>query len=187
MMRIPKYAKYRGTIEFFPTSSPTSATTQLLHQLFAAQQHQVPRVCVHSIRRQSHPMCVLWFFILQALCACSSHWTVLSTRRHPAFFVCSFVFILFSLSVCIMVAGVSMLCLSQPSTLAWPCTTYYTAVYLVQRSCLYRSFVTTKLASLYLGRMKNQRGLWVCWMLTSRKNGLMWRKHTPSVRADSSS
>ena len=49
-----------------------------------------------------------------------------------------------------------------------------TAVYLVQRSCLYRSFVTIELVS----RMKNQRGQWVCWMSTSRKNGLMRRTHT---------
>ena len=33
--------------------------------------------------------------------------------------------------------------------------------------------------SLYLSRMKNQRGHWVCWMSTSRKDSLMWRTHTP--------
>ena len=27
-------------------------------------------------------------------------------------------------------------------------------------------------------RMKNQRGHWVCWMSTSRKNGIKWRTHT---------
>ena len=47
--------------------------------------------------------------------------------------------------------------------MAWPYTT--TAVYLVQRSCLSRSFVTTELVSL------------TCWMSTSRKNGLTWRPH----------
>ena len=65
---------------------------------------------------------------------------------------------------CIGVAGVC-LCLSQPRTSARHCTA---AVYLVQRSCLCRSFV-----SLNLSRMKTQRGHWVCWMSTSRENGLM--------------
>ena len=52
---------------------------------------------------------------------------------------------------------------------------------LVQRSCLCRGFVTT---DLYLSRMKNQRGHWVCWMSTSRKNGLMRRtyKHIASCQ-----
>ena len=31
--------------------------------------------------------------------------------------------------------------------------------------------------SLFLSRMKNQRGHWVCWMSTSRENGVMWRTH----------
>ena len=35
--------------------------------------------------------------------------------------------------------------------------------------------------SLYLATM-NQRGQWVCWMSTSRKNGLMWRTHTRKGR-----
>ena len=34
--------------------------------------------------------------------------------------------------------------------------------------------------SLYLSRMKNQEGHWVCWMSTSRKNGLMWTTHAYS-------
>ena len=48
---------------------------------------------------------------------------------------------------------------------------------LVQRSCLCRGFVTT---DLYLSRMKNQRGHWVCWMSTStsRNNGFLCEEHT---------
>ena len=41
--------------------------------------------------------------------------------------------------------------------------------------CLHRSL---RPQSLHLSRTKNQRGHWVCWMPTSRKNGLMWRTHT---------
>ena len=57
--------------------------------------------------------------------------------------------------------------------MALHCTT---AVYLVQRSCLYRSFLTTELAF-----EVNQRGHWVRWMSTTRKNGLMWRTYTHTV------
>ena len=40
-----------------------------------------------------------------------------------------------------------------------------------------RSLSCTRPQSLYLSRMKNQRGHWVCWMSTSRKNGLIRRTH----------
>ena len=51
--------------------------------------------------------------------------------------------------------------------MSWHCTA---AVYLIQRSCLCRSFVTTELDKLYISRLKNQRGQWVCWISTSRYN-----------------
>ena len=48
-----------------------------------------------------------------------------------------------------------------------------------ERRCLCRSFVTTELVGTASLRM-NQRGHWVYWMSTSRKNGLMLT-HTTSA------
>ena len=54
--------------------------------------------------------------------------------------------------------------------MAWHCTPYYCGLH---RYCLCRSFVTR----VFISRTKNQRGRWLCWMSTSRKNSLMWSTH----------
>ena len=51
--------------------------------------------------------------------------------------------------------------------MSWHCPA---AVYLIQRSCLCHCSVTTELDKLYVSRLKNQRGQWVCRISTSRKN-----------------
>ena len=64
----------------------------------------------------------------------------------------------FSLFQCIGVAGVCML---------WHGIVLLLSIWYNVATCV----EVLWLQSLYLSRMKNQHGHWVCWMTTSRKNG----------------
>ena len=60
------------------------------------------------------------------------------------------------------------------------CMSYlsYPARWIIALSALLTAVVVVWPQSLCLARMKNRHGHWLCWMSTSRKNGLMWRTHT---------
>ena len=92
-----------------------------------------------------------------------------------SFIFCScFLTFILSLFQSVGVAGVCMLCMSQPSTqrvMTWHGTPYYCCLHHllpVSYFCDHRACIS---------RAKNQRGHWLCWMSTSRKNSLMRSTH----------